>query len=185
MGAFGANRASWNVFRGGVVGEPLRFIDFLRQYPEKIDWDNLSRNSNPQVIELLKDNPKKINWCSLSENPNAIDLLIQRLKQNYPTTSIDYGRKDKINLKLLCDNINVSRILHQFPKYVNYSNYIGLSSNPSAIDFLKEHPNRICWDDLSSNPNAIDLLENNIDKINWNSLSSNPNAMHLLHLFSI
>ena len=30
-------------------------IDFLRQYPEKIDWDNLSRNSNPQVIELLKN----------------------------------------------------------------------------------------------------------------------------------
>ena len=39
---------------------------------------------------------------------------------------------------------------------------------------------KIDWDWLSSNPNAIDLLKDNQDKINWYSLSSNPNAIKLL-----
>lgn len=40
-----------------------------------------------------------------------------------------------------------------------------LSQNPNAIEFLKEHPEWICWVGLSMNPNAIDLLEANPDQI--------------------
>jgi len=36
------------------------------------------------------------------------------------------------------------------------------------------------WEGLSTNPNAIDLLKENQEKIDWNYLSSNPNAIKLL-----
>ena len=44
---------------------------------------------------------------------------------------------------------------------------MALSSNPNAIELLKENMERIDWTELSSNPNAIELLEKNLDKIYW------------------
>ena len=41
--------------------------------PEKINWDNLSKNKN--AIHILERNLDKINWDNLSENPNAINIL--------------------------------------------------------------------------------------------------------------
>ena len=61
-------------------------------------------------------------------------------------------------------------------------NWLLLSSNPAAIDLLKDNINKINWTYLSSNPAAIDLLTNNLNKINWKNLSSNPAAIKLLHL---
>ena len=55
-----------------------------------------------------------------------------------------------------------------------------LSSNPNAIELLKENQDKINWRELSLNPNAIELLKENQDKINWSELSSNPNAIELL-----
>ena len=42
-------------------------INLLKEYPEKIDWRNLSMNEN--AIELLKANPEKISW-------NLIHILL-------------------------------------------------------------------------------------------------------------
>jgi len=33
---------------------------------------------------------------------------------------------------------------------------------------------QLTWHNLSTNPNAIDLLKNNKDKIDWKSLAENP-----------
>ena len=55
-----------------------------------------------------------------------------------------------------------------------------LSSNPGAIDLLKNHPQKINWKQLSQNPAAIDLLKQNPDKIDWYYLSLNPGAIDLL-----
>ena len=41
--------------------------------PDKINWDNLSRNKN--AIEILKQNREKIHWRYLSRNKNANELL--------------------------------------------------------------------------------------------------------------
>jgi hypothetical protein len=41
-----------------------------------------------------------------------------------------------------------------------------LSSNPNAIELLKENKNKIHWDLLSSNPNAIELLKENMNIFN-------------------
>jgi hypothetical protein len=43
--------------------------------------------------------------------------------------------------------------------------YRDLSSNPNAIQYLEQNPEKINWFKLSSNPNAIHILEKNPDKI--------------------
>ena len=67
-------------------------------------------------------------------------------------------------------------------KWINLNkiNWIELSANPNAIDFLKEYPEKIDWSYLSLNPNAIELLKENPEKIDWNELSLNSNAIELL-----
>ena len=55
-------------------------------------------------------------------------------------------------------------------------NYKILSSNPNAIELLKENPDKINWSFLSENPNAIELLRKNKAKIDWYQLSFNLEA---------
>ncbi len=55
-----------------------------------------------------------------------------------------------------------------------------LSSNPNAIELLKENKEKINWCYLSLNPNAIEILKENKNKIYWELLSNNPNAIELL-----
>jgi hypothetical protein len=54
--------------------EPLyKLLDWIDT--NKLDWVNLSKNSNPNVISFLEKNPHKIDWKCLCENLNAIPLL--------------------------------------------------------------------------------------------------------------
>lgn len=54
---------------------------------------------------------------------------------------------------------------------------ISSSSNPIAIELLKEYPDNICWVNLCSNehPYAIELLKKYRGKINWMFLCKNKN----------
>lgn len=54
---------------------------------------------------------------------------------------------------------------------------ISMSSNPIAIELLKEYPDNICWLNLCSNehPYAIELLKKYPGKINWIILCKNKN----------
>ena len=54
---------------------------------------------------------------------------------------------------------------------------ISMSSNPIAIELLKEYPDNICWVNLCSNehPYAIELLKKYPGKINWMILCKNKN----------
>jgi hypothetical protein len=64
-------------------------------------------------------------------------------------------------------------------KDVNKINWktISMSSNPIAIELLKEYPDNICWVNLCSNehPYAIELLKKYPGKINWIILCKNKN----------
>ena len=44
----------------------------IKKYPDVIDWNYLSKNTNKWVYKLLKNNPDKINWNYLSENPSGL-----------------------------------------------------------------------------------------------------------------
>jgi hypothetical protein len=65
-----------------------------------------------------------------------------------------------------------------FKSWLKSVDYKSLSSNthPSAIEFLGDHTDLICWYSFSSNPAAIDVLEKNLDKIRWEQFNCNPTA---------
>ena len=153
---------------GGLSGNP-NAIDLLKENSKKINWENLSGNTNTNAIELLKANPKKINWENLSGNPNtkAIELL-----KKYPE-EIDWNR--------LSGNPNPKAIelLNAKSEKIDWENLSG-NPNPKAIELLNANPEKIIWKQLSGNPNAIELLINNPEEIKWYYLSKNPNAIELI-----
>lgn len=53
-----------------------RIISYLQNNTDKIYWENLSRNHNPEAIKFIIKNPDKPkNWSFLSKNPYALNLL--------------------------------------------------------------------------------------------------------------
>jgi hypothetical protein len=69
-----------------------------------------------------------------------------------------------------------------------------LSSNPNAIDLLRQHVDKINWKQLAKNPNAMEILEENYyqqliigntTKVLWETiwciLSSNPSIFKIKH----
>jgi hypothetical protein len=48
-------------------------IHLLEENPDKINWDELSRN--PNAIHLLEQNPNKINWYVVSNNPSIFEEI--------------------------------------------------------------------------------------------------------------
>lgn len=52
------------------LSENNKAINFLLEHQYKIDWDQLSKNTNPGAIKLLEKNKNKINWYNFSANPS-------------------------------------------------------------------------------------------------------------------
>jgi hypothetical protein len=78
----------------------------------------------------------------------------------------------------LLENENIFSVLSY--KDIQKYDTSELSSNPAAINYLRNNPDTIYWYILCGNPAAIHLLEANPDEINWSYLSSNPAAIELL-----
>jgi hypothetical protein len=74
----------------------------------------------------------------------------------------------------------------RYPSCYNLINWnaISVSSNPKAIELLKEYPENICWGGLCANehPYAIELLKKYPGKICWSALclNKNPDVIPLL-----
>ena len=170
-------------------------IELLKANPDKINWDVISKNPSPSVIELLKENPhEEIDWEQLSANPNAIELLKANydnifwpnLSANTNSEAIELLKKnhyEEIDWALLSSNPNPKAIelLKENPDYI-YWKYLSENPNNEAIELLKANPNEIDWYYLSKNPNpeAIELLKKNLDKINWFDFLGNPSAIEFL-----
>ncbi len=80
-------------------------------YPDKIDWDFLSKN--PNAVHLLEKYPNKINWDFLSKNPNAIHLLkknIDKIEWSFlsenPSIFENNTKQYNIDLKKKAHNID-------------------------------------------------------------------------------
>lgn len=74
--------------------------------------------------------------------------------------------------------MSLNKPMWVFKPWLSSIDYVALSSNthPSAVEFLGDHPDLICWFAFSSNPAAIDILARNPDMIRWNQFNSNPTA---------
>jgi hypothetical protein len=88
----------------------------LEQYPNKIDWYNLSSNLN--AIHLLEQNLDKVDWELLSKNPNAIPILERNI--------------NNIDWDFISTNPNAIHLLEQNHDKINWLN---LSSNPSIFEY--------------------------------------------------
>jgi hypothetical protein len=172
-------------------------ISIIRKYPNKIDWNAISKNSNAIDILRKKWEEEKIlikkkhpiytylkvhhivSWDILSGNTGAFDLLREKIQMEKEMPPDEY--------KLL--------------SYKERIDWEVLSENPEAVEllFLKENRDKIVWQNLSKNhsqnPKAIQLLKERVEyekrlkrrqrlklsnKIDWASLSSNPNAIEIL-----
>ena len=177
-----ANSAAIDMLKSKIEKESKMNERQLEKLKDKIDWDMLSQNPNPEAIKILKANPDNINLDFLSANPAAIDIL----KAN----------TDDISWYELSANTNPEAIELLKTKFYKI-NWELLSANPAGIDLLKDYPGNIKWNYLSQNPNAIKMLKKKIDeenkmseykledledfqKISWEMLSSNPAAIDLL-----
>jgi len=162
-----ANPAAIDMLKNKIEQESKMNERQLEKLKDKIDWDMLSQNPNPEAIKILKANPDNINLDFLSANPAAIDIL----KAN----------TDDICWYELSANTNPEAIELLKTKFYKI-NWELLSANPAGIDLLKANPNKISWSDLSKNPHpyAIELLKKNPENIDWENLSANPAAIDLL-----
>jgi rhodanese-related sulfurtransferase len=94
-------------------------IRLLKANTQKIYWNSLSGNTNPKAIQLLKDRTiikvyglfenEHIDWDILSGNPNAINLIIDRLKMEIQPYWYPDGieGKNKINWSKLLANPSI------------------------------------------------------------------------------
>jgi hypothetical protein len=163
------------------------------KYRGSLDWDAMSKNTNPKVIIFLgfvknnsDKNPEHINWENLSanESPEAIALLFWKIKKDpwsIPRQQITRNSHAMGILKRYTDKVTgdglsantaesafklLEQILEKEPKDINWAS---LSANPSvwAYIFLQKVENKkhIRWDMVSKNTSksAIELLMDRIE----------------------
>jgi len=110
--------------------EPLyKLLDWI--HTNKIDWVNLSKNSNPNVISFLEKNPDKIDRFYLSGNQNAIPLLKKYpdkidwwgLSQNPNPKAIPLleANQDKIDWNWLLRNPNAIPLIEKILDKINFN----------------------------------------------------------------
>ena len=157
---------------------------------QKINWNYLSDNKNPNAIDLLKENPNKIVWKILCSNPTAIKMLRDRIKYEETLDSLDSSKETLIYWNFLSLNSNAIDLLTKKAKHEKTLTIKQI--------YRLEDKDKIDWYELSKNINAIELLRERIkyeealteeeldyldykkDLIDWDCLSSNPNAIDLL-----
>ena len=181
----------------------------------KVYWRALSANPKaiPLIITKIKEGIRldDIDWDALSKNPaifftfkrniEAKSRIIARilLNNSVSTKTKITDLPGDLHKKIVKDLKNVSKNILRDGIPIDKLNWSYLSSNPNAIDLLRERmyfeknlsedeykklPYQINWAALCTNsdPEAIDLLSSpeNYNKIDWLRLSSNPNAIKLL-----
>jgi hypothetical protein len=182
-------------------------IDYLSlpQNKKRIDYSQLSENTNSKALELIKAelmrNPynPEIDWYALSSNPDAIDILdANRDKIEWGDFS---GNTNPKAIQIIKEN-QIDIETHGYMRDANiYWHTMSRNTSTEAIDFLTlpENYNKIDWSIFSANtnPKAIALLtkkeseEYDLDdaafnrlktnqKISWENLSENPKAISLL-----
>jgi hypothetical protein len=133
-------------------------------------------------IETNIKNMKWGHWYNLCLNPNAIHIIEEIIKNhpaNIPSNTPiydficnpnavhiikEYEGKDIVNGNYtyrISENWNYynpnGKICLSGPHLVNEIDWTSTCRNPSAINFIKQHTDRIVWDSLSSNPSIFEL----------------------------
>jgi hypothetical protein len=147
-----------------IISRQPEAILYLKENPDKIDWDAFSENSDPDAIELIENNLNKVNWKNLSRNKGAYKLLLCN-KQNIDWNEL--GHNTAPNIHLLYEG-NIHKIKNWIP--------ICKNRTPWIIKILDNNIDKLNKDEileLSSNSTAIPLIEKYLDRINKYGLTKN------------
>lgn len=119
-------------------------IPFLRQHPEVIDRHFILLN--PMARELIEDMKVPIDFQHLAGNDAqwAVDLLLQ----HYNETGQVYGEMSRNK------NKEILKLLFTQPNKINWA---VLSANPTAIEYLRAHPERVSQLYIYENPAAFEF----------------------------
>ena len=171
-----------------TLGGPFNRKDML-----DLEW--ICKNPSQDVVDMLKENKRKINWGDLSENtnPDAINMILDKLEHDnynaknmldgdYLYYSTDEEEEYRMNVcwGSIAANPSAWKIIQAYEDEVHWR-YASSNTNPKILSVLYEqHRSKINWSELSANPSAIEYLKENRSKIDWCKLSKNPKAIELL-----
>ncbi len=180
-------------------------VQLLKENRRKINYEMLYANPNARYIVPqgnVSKRWKEIDWQSLAHNPNVHEFyyeyiaLYNHCKRRadslrtheeklrfWDKTKFDYftcylwENPSAIDILLYIVNDASTAAYHEF-----CVDWIGFSSNPRAVEYLAQHPEKIDWESASENPNAIEWLLANPSKIRIRGLCANtdPRAIDYL-----
>jgi hypothetical protein len=113
-----------------------------KKYKNKIRYEMLSINPNPEVIEFLI-NETDSKWPGFNENPNAMHLFEKSIQN--------------VNFDYLSKNPNAIPILNKYPEKINWF-YASYNKNILHIDSFEKNINKINYSNLSSNLNINNII---------------------------
>ncbi len=118
--------------------------------------NTFSLTDNKYLLKLLDENPNEINWINISKNINANNIIDKNI--------------EKTDFSVLCSNENkIDYILEHFEEYDRkykernddgesqlWIHYMKISKNPLALEYLRNHPDKISYHGLYANPNIFE-----------------------------
>jgi hypothetical protein len=139
-----------------------RVIELLENHLDKIEWYFLSKNG--AAIDLLYKHRTKIITHKFWENENNQELIDYACNYIYNHERSIYVSELGLNqyyydlfIETICINTNehvmqmLYIMLNEDPYVKQKVNWTVLSANPSAIDILKQYPEKIKWREFSKN----------------------------------
>ena len=118
------NLINWNAI--SKSSNP-KAIELLKEYHENICWINLCANEHPYAIELLKKYPGKICWSALclNKNPDVIPLLKERieLEKTLLTLTNHSQYTNTINWEHLFNNECMFELIMDRIEYEKHNNW--------------------------------------------------------------
>jgi hypothetical protein len=154
-------------------------VSFLKKYPEKVIWQAACLNQSLEMLNWIDDLystdnlDMSENWSFLTCNPEAIHFLLKY--KNFI---------DKKNINL---NSKAISFLKENPDLINYK-VLCYNNSKEAMELIKERIKRgliedICFEYLSTNPYAIDILKEYPERIEWDMTILNENVGKLYEFF--
>jgi len=175
-----------------ALSQNPRAFSFLLDNPGLINWGRFSANPSCYAIEHLRSNPDRIDTHWLVHNPSGdcLPLIEERLhllnRNDWAALSRrDYAiellrlNPERINWFSISGNPAIFEKVGgkmQFRDWIPVGklNFDVLCSNPNAIDYVLQFPNKISAAQFSLNPNAVPHLKRLPHLINWKTLALNP-----------
>ena len=153
-----------------------KFCKYINVFAENIESSPKSIKNKMKIRNSINTSKRKGSLSVLPED------ILEKIVNKYKTIfKIKYKLKDwipleKLDWNYLSSNPNAIDLLKENPTKIFWT-FLSANPAPYAIELLKENQKRIDWFYLSGNSDdkAIELLREYIENIEWDQLSRNPN----------